>query len=276
VNGWTLELRHDIAASELAACFDARAIKLSAFSKMTEREINAVELTADSKSIRMGELFTVSKSVDDSTLRLVGDLSRFHYVGCGHEVGQFVVEGNVGHYAGSRMSGGEFWIAGSTGNFLAAAHGTHRTGMSGGRIVVAGSVGHHAGHRMRRGEIIVNGSATDFLGSHMIAGTILIAERVGESVGFAMRRGSLLLGKRANLSENRFSAPVCFPTAFFLLLLKQWHFEDWQNRFPRISSDQMETSKIKSLLEILAEGRFSSSRGDFAVAGQGEIIWPDD
>ncbi|TWU44965.1 Formyltransferase/hydrolase complex Fhc subunit C [Novipirellula aureliae] len=275
MNSWTLEIRRDIAATQLPACIDARRIKLSEFSFMSEPQICKVELSAGSELICIGDLFTVSKAADNLTLRLIGDLSSFHFIGYQHDGGQLIVEGNVGDYAGSRMSRGEFWVAGSTGDFLAAATGTQRVGMSGGRIVVTGSVGHHAGHRMRRGAIMVNGSATDFLGSHMIAGTILVAERAGQNVGYAMQRGTLLLGHLPILSKNRFSAPTGFHTAFFLLLSKQWNLEDWQKRLPKLSSSLIELDKIKSLLAIFAKGPFCSCRGDFAVAGQGEIIWPN-
>ena len=147
-------------------------------------------------------------------------------------------------------------IDGNAGDDLGGAIDGYRSGMSGGRVLVRGRVGDRAGYRMRRGEIFVAGDAGDFLAAHMVAGTICVAGQVGGHVGYGMRRGSLLLASQPALPANRFSEPV--PAVV-----------SWIGLIPRIGDE-----KTDKLVQKMVSVPCQSCRGDAAVAGVGEVVWP--
>ncbi|GAA5507108.1 hypothetical protein [Novipirellula caenicola] len=265
MNSWLLELQrqpeHDI---------DASAISLLALAQISDADqVKRLHLQCGDDVCAVGELFSVSKMPAENELQLVGDLSRFHRLGMQHRSGRMTIQGNVGNYAGTMMSGGEIWIAGDAGDFLGAPVAGFRSGMSGGRIVVGGSAGNHVGHRMRRGEIFIEAAVKDFLGSHQIAGTIVVAATIGKSAGYAMRRGTLIVNQPPVLSRTRFSDPIEAFSVIGPLLERQT--KAWTSA---AAPPQFACKNVIGLLNRIAEDGFVSIRGDFAVGGQGEILFP--
>ncbi|WP_442508097.1 formylmethanofuran dehydrogenase subunit C [Novipirellula sp. SH528] len=265
MNSWLLESRqqpeHDI---------DASAISLFAFEQISDvDQVKSLSLRCGDGTRPLGELFSVSKQAGDSELRIVGDLTRFHRLGMNQRSGRLIVEGSVGNYAGAMMSGGEIWIAGDAGDYLASPVDACRTGMSGGRIVVGGSVGDYTGHRMRRGQVFVEGSAGDFVASHQVAGTIVIGAEIGEHTGYAMRRGTLMVNCPSTMAPTRFSEPIEANSTFFALLAAQTAC--WVTQ---AASIPFACKAVSQLVEKIAKQGYQTIRGDFAVGGQGEIIFP--
>ncbi|EMI17234.1 Formylmethanofuran dehydrogenase subunit C domain protein [Rhodopirellula maiorica SM1] len=265
MTSWLLELRQQPTCD-----IDASVMSPMTFASISDAdEIKRLPLQCGDDTCPIGELFSISKLSSKNELRLVGDLSRFHRLGMQLRSGRITIKGNVGDYAGTMMSGGEIWIAGAAGNFLAAPVDSFRSGMSGGRIVVRDSAGNHVGHRMRRGEIFIEGSAGDFVGSHQIAGTIVVAAKTGRSAAYAMRRGTLVVNQPPPLSRTRFSDPIEAFSVISPLLGRQT--KAWASAN---APSQFACKNVIQLLDQIADEGFRSMRGDFAVGGQGEILFP--
>tara|TARA_R110002073_G_scaffold56905_28_gene144895 strand:+ start:17233 stop:18033 length:801 start_codon:yes stop_codon:yes gene_type:complete len=265
MNSWLLELRqqpeHDV---------DASAISLRALAQIGDPDqIKRLTLRCGQEPRPLGDLFSVSKLQSENELRLVGDLTRFHRLGIDHRSGRITIQGSVGNYAGAMMSGGEIFIAGAAGDFLAAPVDAFRSGMSGGRIVVRDAAGDHVGHRMRRGEIFIEGAAGDFVGSHQIAGTIVVAAEIGKSIGYAMRRGTLIVNEPPATSRTRFSEAIEANSVICPLLGRET--KAWATKNRALS---FACNNVLQLVNRIAVDGFQSIRGDFAVGGQGEILFP--
>ena len=221
---------------------DGSGLAISRLEHKTDLEICRLALH-ENTSHCIGDLFNVAVGTcADRSLLLRGDLSRFHHLAAGHARGTIEIDGDAGDDLGGAMDG-------------------YRVGMSGGLVVVRGRVGNRAGYRMRRGEIFVDGNAGDFLAAHAVAGTICVAGQVGNHAGYAMRRGSLLLASKPSLPPNRFSQP-------------QPAVVSWIHLLSRGRSNQLGDQKLAKMLRKMASGTCQSCRGDAAVAGVGEVIWP--
>ncbi len=242
MNSWSLELCHPIDHD-----IDASGIELSQLTAEPQVErVKRFRLSNQHAAPELGELFSIHSipKSHESTIVLKGDLKRVHCLGGNMKSGRLIVEGNIG-------------------NYLGAAHGASRAGMSGGRIVVTGTAGNYVGFRMRRGEIFVEGNAGEFLAAHLTAGTIVVAGSVGKNLAYAMRRGTLVLAEAPTLSTRRFSAPVPLVSVF-------------QNLFAKQYAEVASNFRLKNLGELIAsfgESSVQSIRGDIAVGGQGEILF---
>ena len=187
-------------------------------------EILSLKLLEGSVETSLGELFEVEASKPPSSpeeleLEILGDLSRFRYVGRGMKAGSITIKGGGGFYLGEEMAGGSIRVEGDVqgwagsamrgglleifgygGDYLAAPYRGETIGMRGGQIIVHGSVGVKAGFRMAGGSIRIEGSAGDFLGQAMQGGEILVQGDCGLRLGAGMKAGRIIvLGRVAGL-----------------------------------------------------------------------------
>lgn len=81
--------------------------------------LERLPLAGDGKSLRLGDIATLSGSPGD-TLLIEGCSDRIDGVGAGMGGGTLVVEGNVGAKAGLGMKAGRLDIKGSAGSYLAS------------------------------------------------------------------------------------------------------------------------------------------------------------
>ncbi len=192
-----------------------------------EDEIAEVPLLEGAVKTSLGELFEVevsevSSNPEDLEVQILGDLSRFRYVGRGMKTGSITIEGGGGFYVGEEMAGGSITVKGDVlgwagsamkggllevfgygGDYLAAPYRGETVGMKGGRINIHGDVGVNAGLRMAGGAIHIEGSAGEFLGHGMLGGEILVQGDCGLRLGAEMKGGRIVvLGKIAGLMPS--------------------------------------------------------------------------
>ncbi len=227
---WTLRLKQSPEFAIDGSSIDAR--ELAGKSKSM---IESMKIGADC----LGDWFDVviGDRGEGDRIELIGDLSNFHHIGANHQRGEIHVDGNVG-------------------DFVGAAVGGRRLGMTGGRIVVVGNAGPYAGHRMRRGEIWIGGDCGRLAAAHMVAGSIMVAGQVGADSFVGMQRGSFFASRLPKLASGRFTRPL---ESFYLLASlirppKTEVFESFWKQF-----------RITPVISV---------RGDRAVGGQGEIVAP--
>jgi formylmethanofuran dehydrogenase subunit C len=161
--------------------------------------------------VAVGEIFSLSGTLEDATIIFEGDLRAAEGIGRELAEGNIVVRGSVGSHTGWRMKGGTISIDGNAGHSLGAAMagGTIRVrgdagddvgfdagrmvGMIGGTITIDGSAGRYVGRKIRRGTIAVRGSIALGAMTDAIAGTVLVLGSCDRLAGAGMRRGSLIL-----------------------------------------------------------------------------------
>lgn len=185
-------------------------------------EIERLPLLEGGFQTEVGDFFEVEVSgspskPEETEVEILGDLSKFRYVGKEMKAGSLTIEGGGGFYVGEQMSGGTLkvkgpvlgWagsamkgglleIFGHGGDYLAAPYRGEPTGMTGGMIVVHGDVGRNAGFRMAGGAIRIEGSAGEFLGHGMLGGEIYVAGGCGPRLGAEMKGGRIVvMGKVA-------------------------------------------------------------------------------
>ncbi|MFQ5710468.1 MAG: formylmethanofuran dehydrogenase subunit C [Candidatus Geothermarchaeales archaeon] len=182
----------------------------------SNEEIRKIKVWEGNRRIELGGIFEVEGDAEansnELTVRIVGDASKVHKVGCGMKGGSIVVEGSIGMYLGYEMSGGNItvngdagsWVGskmrdgvievrGSAGDLIGAPYRGSRRGMAGGLIVVHGDVGAEAGCWMRGGTIRVRGSSGMFPGLHMSKGTVLIEGDCEGRAGAEMIGGKVIV-----------------------------------------------------------------------------------
>ncbi len=176
----------------------------------SEKEIASLPVLVGNRKHKIGDIFRVSRSGDDS-LVVGGNLRHVKRIGEKMESGILLIRGTPGMHLGEEMSGGELrvegdipdrclcgmsgglaYVSGSAGNMTAAALPGESRGMKGGVVVIAGNTGSRTGDAMRRGLIAVGGNAAEFAGSRMVAGTIIVCERLARRAGGGMKRGSII------------------------------------------------------------------------------------
>ncbi len=183
----------------------------SSLASLSHREVAERRVRLGKEEIPVGEIFSLSGTLEDATIILEGDLRAAEGIGLELEEGNIIVRGSVGSYAGIRMKGGTLLIEGNAGHSLGAAMvgGTIRVrgdagdevgfdagrgvGMAGGTITMDGGAGRYVGRRIRRGTIAVRGSVGVGAMTDAIAGTVLVLGSCDRLAGAGMRRGSLLL-----------------------------------------------------------------------------------
>lgn len=176
-------------------------------------DLSNLDVATSNKTIKFGDVFSVSGSVSADTPRVVittngalvdyagfeldsgemiveGDCAT--YAGRAMRGGRLTIKGNAGSYLGAAMSGGLIHVAGRAGDALGSVLPGGRFGMTGGAIVVGGDVGARAGDKMRRGTVVVKGKTGVGAGTRMIGGTIWAEGGLGANPGFMMRRGTLI------------------------------------------------------------------------------------
>jgi formylmethanofuran dehydrogenase subunit C len=178
----------------------------------TAVQIERVELQTTRYRVTVGDVFRVRMG-DAEQIRIEGAGERFDRVGQAMDVGEVVVDGDVGIQAGRLMAGGRLTLRGNTGPWAASgmkggvieilgaadAHlggplAGETAGMRGGIVIVRGRAGERAGDRMRRGTIIIEGEAGAYAGGRMIAGTLIVGGKAGPLPGFLMKRGTIVVG----------------------------------------------------------------------------------
>lgn len=200
--------------------------------------IARLEVLADERPVRLGDLASIAGCPRDGTIECLGDFSRVHRVGAGMTAGSMIVRGSVGRHAAATMAGGSMTIEGDAGDWLAAemtggmvhvggsaggcAAGAlpgSSHGMRGGLVVVNGDVGELAGVRMRRGILAVGGCCGDAPAFEMRAGTVVIGGRVGPRPCLGMCRGSLVALSDVPAPPPTFARGARWSPGFLPLLL---------------------------------------------------------
>lgn len=208
----------------LTAVLDTAVLNPASFSALTISKIERLHLQYGRQRARLGELFDVTGTVDDS-LEINDAIPALRGIGAGLQAGRIVINGSVGDYLGRDMRGGEIlcfgdtgaWtgagmrggridINGSVGGFAGGSTPGATTGMKGGVILISKNAGARLGDRMRRGLIVVRGATGPYSGSQMISGTLALLGTAAPGLGSGMRRGTLLVAD----SEAR--APSSFVT----------------------------------------------------------------
>ncbi len=192
---------------------EARCISQDIFEGKTVEDIRSLKVWEGNKVRKLGEIFEVEeKRGDNSTIRILGDLSKIRGIGYQMTHGRIIIEGNVGHRLGEELGGGEIivhgdtgsWIGssmkdgrieifGCTGDYIAAPYRGSMKGMRGGEIIVHGDVGDEAGGYMRGGLIVIDGCTGQFLGVHMKRGTILVKGSSEGRIGAEMVNGKIVV-----------------------------------------------------------------------------------
>jgi formylmethanofuran dehydrogenase subunit C len=246
---------------------------------MTTGEAARVLVGLGNTNVPIGDLFLVSGSSGDETLRLEGDLEHVQGIGRGMNSGSIEIQGNVGallgsgmsgglidvrgsagDWVGAEMAGGSIRIRGNVGHFAGAAFPGSRLGMREGSILVEGSAGEDAGLSLRRGLIVVLGDAADGLGRGLIAGTILLGGRPLGHVGAGMKRGSIVLFGALDSPDSAilpsFVRAGRFRSTFLVIYKRQ--LDEWGFELP--------------LSEAVLSTPFDRYNGDTLNGGQGEIL----
>jgi len=190
----------------------AESLRPETFANASAAEIPRMRLPVGNTTAELGELFTITGTMDDGHLIVEGAMRSLGWIGRGMSSGTLTVRGevgpglgagmsggtievtgNVGHAAGAGMRGGTLRIVGDAGDQLGAAEPGARLGMRDGVILVRGNIGDDAGVAMRRGVIAVEGSAGEGFGRSMIAGSIVLFGQAGTTAGTGMKRGTIAI-----------------------------------------------------------------------------------
>lgn len=190
---------------------DLSSIQPSILVSLSHQEVAYRRVRMGKEEVPVGDIFSLSGTLEDSTITLEGDFQAAEGIGRELVNGNIVVRGSVGSNAGQRMKGGTLSIEGNAGHAVGAAMagGTIRVrgdagdevgfdagrgvGMTGGTIMIDGGSGRYVGRRIRRGTIAVRGSVGVGAMTDAIAGTVLVLGSCDRLAGAGMRRGSLLL-----------------------------------------------------------------------------------
>jgi len=246
------------------ASIDASDLRLVHSVDRTAKQLAQTRLIADGMPLELGELFDVRCERDAGDEIVVeGDLRCVHGLAARHDQGGFTILGNAGNYVAASMSGGAVRVEGSVGDFLAAPAGCEKIGLTGGQIHVSGNTGGYLAHRMRRGTVFIGGNVGPMAAASMVAGTLAIAGSVAENLGVGMKRGTILLADPGALlnggepsdsdAAGRFSRPLPFASDFLRLDKGTLH---------------------QSFLECWTGNEVRRVRGDRAIGGIGEILFP--
>ncbi len=172
-------------------------------------EIEKLVIAEGKKPITVGDCFAVSGD-PSGALHFEGGSEKLDFVGADN-VGEIIVEGDVGSYAGRQMKFGSLEIRGNAGSALASnlrggqivvrgnagdrighPRSGEKDGIAGGTVIVMGDAGDFASERMRRGTLIVKGNIGKYAGARMMGGTIFAEKGLSEGAGTQMRRGTLI------------------------------------------------------------------------------------
>lgn len=236
-------------------------------------DVAKLEIAADARPCRIGDLFVVAGSSGDGGMVLRGDCERVHHVAAGMISGQVRVEGNVGRHAAESMRGGRVTVEGSAGDSLAcglqggvvhvlgsagdnaASNRPHDPrGLEGGIVLVEGSAGHLAGSRMRRGLLAIGGDCGEAAGYELAAGTVVVAGRVGPRAGAGMQRGSVIaLGPRPEIWPT-FARGTVWQPPIVSMVLRWLTQHGWQSAGGA------------------ARGPWQQWHGDALTGGRGELF----
>lgn len=201
---------------ELRVPVDAGNVSSDTLAAKSLEEIAKLELWEGNRRCLLCDVFEVEgksgRGPDETSVCLVGDLSKVRRIGSGMTGGEVTVKGNVGMHAGEEMEGGKLVVNGDAGSWLGTAMkggmievegnvgdyigGIHRgdnRGMQGGTILVRGNAGVDVGSHMRGGLIRVSGNAGQFAGIHMKEGTIVVRGNVDGRAGACMTGGKIVL-----------------------------------------------------------------------------------
>lgn len=195
---------------------NARCISPDAFASKTIEEIKTLKVWEGNKQRSLSELFEVSgesgKTVEETSIQIVGDVHKVKRVGEEISGGEITVEGDAGMHLGEKMTGGKITVSGDAGSWLGAmmkngsitvkgnagdyvgaAYRGSTKGMRGGTITIHGNVGNEVGCFMRKGLIKIHGNAGQFVGMHMRNGTIIVRGDLEGRAGASMVSGKIVL-----------------------------------------------------------------------------------
>lgn len=195
---------------------DAGNIRPDSFKAKTVEEIKSLRIWEGNRRRVVDDLFHIEyeddPSSEDTTIRIVGDLTKLKKIGAKMSFGHILVEGNVGMRLGEDMRGGvitvkgnaDSWVGtmmkegrievmGNVGDYVGAAYRGSTEGMRGGIIAVHGDAGSEVGCFMRKGLIKVQGNIGSFAGMHMRDGIILIEGDSDGRLGAEMRGGKIVV-----------------------------------------------------------------------------------
>ncbi|MCS7121242.1 MAG: formylmethanofuran dehydrogenase subunit C [Archaeoglobaceae archaeon] len=175
------------------------------------KEIENFQIYCGNRTLKLKDLFEISKQGDEKKILLEGDFSKVKYIGFGMDGGEIIVKGNVGTHCGAlmkngkiviegnaddwlgaEMKGGEIIVKGNAANLVGSAYYGDLAGMSGGKILIEGNAGNYIGDKMTGGIIEIKGDAGDFIGTEMRGGQIIIHGSCG-FVGSDMRGGEIII-----------------------------------------------------------------------------------
>ena len=233
--------------------------------------------------VSVGDLFQVSGSLGDGTLRIAGELARLDRVGralsggrlevhgspaheCGAEMsgGTLAIRGDVGHYLGAQQRGGTITVTGSAWDNVGGCYPGSLRGQRGGTILIAGNAGHATGQYQRRGLIVVAGDVGDDAAHAQRAGTLVIGGNVGERCAYDQRRGTVVVLAELNKAwsdAGRFTPGYCGRPVVLELLARTIQRE----------AAAAEFSFPIDFLQKLAQPRFQLWHGDVLELNRGEV-----
>jgi formylmethanofuran dehydrogenase subunit C len=197
---------------------ESECISPDVFLEKSLPEIKSLPLWEGNRKKTLGNLFRIEEKKDtekETTIEIMGDVSRVRRIGTEMSRGKIIVKGDVGmhigeemkggeiivsgnsdSWVGSMMEGGEIVIKGNAGDYVGSSYrGASNMGMNGGSITINGSAGSNLGYFMRNGFIKV-GNIGGYAGIHMKGGTILIQkDSLGRS-GSQMTGGTIIVQGR--------------------------------------------------------------------------------
>ena len=245
----------------------------------TTDQIKSLLVPCGNKMVELGELFSVSGSVDQTkTVIFEGSLSNVNGIGMGMALGVIQIFGDagnrigvtmsggeirstadVGNHLGSEMTGGVIVVEGDAGDSVGSVLPGSKIGVNRGTILVRGSVGKGAGESMRRGLLVVGGDAGDLLGWSMRAGSLVVFGTAGADVGAEMKRGTIVLGGGFSHSLSSSFRPGGNFRMPAISLIANW--------LKRSHPDfDLDVSRLDT--------NFNLFHGDFLHGGRGEILIP--
>lgn len=219
---------------------DGSAIRPDRCAAMSLDQIKAIDLSTESGTVALEEVFDVStdrmpfepflvidgncealdglgSEMQSGTICILGDVGDNTVRSMGG--GSIVIVGNVRDQLGAGMTDGLIYVVGNCRHRLASPLAGRKSGMRGGDILVAGCVGDRACERMRRGTVFVAGDAGDYCAAQMIAGSLVVMGEMGREWGGGMRRGSIILGRAsASKPSASLSAARDFELSFLPLI----------------------------------------------------------
>jgi formylmethanofuran dehydrogenase subunit C len=228
-------------------------------------EIRATKIWEGNKQSTLEEIFKVTEKPngsEETTIRVVGNVSKIRKIGFETSSGSVIIEGNAGMYVGEdmtggsiivignagswlgmRMKGGRIEVKGNTGDYVGAGYRGTDKGMKGGTIIIHGNAGNEAGCWMTSGNIRIKGNAGLFPGIHMSNGTILTE---GDCVG---RAGAQMKGGKVIISGH---IPAILPSFAFEEIQEKVKFMDEKilGPFYAFSGDMNENGKGKVSVRV--------------------------